>query len=136
MIRLNLFYDARFDYTHYTNEQYTFKIGYLSSHQFPFDRIFTAETILDLGCGPGYMAAAVATRGVKTYSIDIHITEKTRLYSYRVCESDVETVDYAALAAKNKFDQILLLDIIEHLHLLKTYWLPFGTISPQRPPQG
>lgn len=110
---MGLLYDRRFDYDE-TNEYYTLKLGYPSSHQFALDRVQPGMTVLDVGSGPGYMTKALHDRGAKVISLDRYIHPMTELYSVRAIECEVE--DYDLEQEDVDVDLVLMLDIIEHIH--------------------
>jgi len=113
VVRLGIYYHPRFDYEPASNYRYKEKFGYPSSHQFALDRVAGGTTVLDIGCGPGFMAAMLASKNVKTVSIDLQIQPKTRDNSWKCIEVDVEKYDFRD--DFGKVDYILVLDIIEHL---------------------
>jgi SAM-dependent methyltransferase len=113
IVKLNLLYDLRFDYSFNPNEFYSLKLGYPSSHQYALERIKKGSIIIDLGSGPGYMAKALANQGAKVISVDQRITPLTRKHSIQTIEGNIETFDFSQLDLE--VDTILLLDIIEHL---------------------
>ncbi len=110
-VPLGLLYDPRFDYDD-TNEYYTLKLGYPSSHQFALDRVTDGMQILDLGSGPGYMTKALHDQGAQVISVDRYIHPMAELYSQQTLQSEVEDFDLDV----EKLDLILMLDIIEHIH--------------------
>jgi SAM-dependent methyltransferase len=112
-MRLGIYYHPRFDYEPATNYRYKEKFGYRSSHQFALDQVAAGATVLDIGCGPGFMAAKLAEKNAKTVSIDLQIQPQTRRNSFKCIEVDVEKYDFAD--DFGKVDYILVLDIIEHL---------------------
>lgn len=107
-----LLYDRKFDYDE-TNEYYTLKLGYPSSHQFALDHVQSGTTILDVGSGPGYMAKALHDKGAKVISLDRFIHPATEKYSIRTIQSEVEAYDLKT--EDTDVDLVLMLDIIEHL---------------------
>ncbi|OGO25855.1 MAG: hypothetical protein A2W33_08370 [Chloroflexi bacterium RBG_16_52_11] len=113
IVRLNLLYDRRFDYWQ-QQETYTLKLGYPSSHEFALEHTIPDATILDLGCGPGYMAQALAQKGARIISLDRRITQLTRQHSIHTIETDIERIDWAQI--QFQVDLVFMLDIIEHLH--------------------
>ncbi len=113
IVKLNVLYDLRFDYSFNPNEFYSLKLGYPSSHQYALDRVKDGSTILDLGSGPGYMAEALASHGAKVISVDQRITVLTRQHSIQTVEGNIETLDFSQL--DREISTVLLLDIIEHL---------------------
>lgn len=110
---MGLLYDRRYDYDE-TNEYYTLKLGYPSSHQFALDRVKPGMTVLDVGSGPGYMTKALHDQGAKVISLDRYIHPMTELYSLRAIECEVE--DYDLAQEDVDVDLVLMLDIIEHIH--------------------
>jgi glycosyltransferase involved in cell wall biosynthesis len=106
-----VFYHPKFDYAA-KNEFYSLKLGYESSHQFALDRVPEGATALDLGCGPGLVARELSARGVRTVSVDRHISELAKQSSWKTVEADVDSHDFST---DDDFDVILALDIIEHL---------------------
>jgi glycosyltransferase involved in cell wall biosynthesis len=113
VMRLGIYYHPRFDYELATNYRYKEKFGYRSSHQFALDQVAAGATVLDIGCGPGFMAAKLAEKNAKTVSIDLQIQPQTRQNSFKCIEADVEKYDFAD--DFGKVDYVLVLDIIEHL---------------------
>lgn len=111
VMRLGILYDPRFDYES-DNAHYAAKFGYASSHQFAFDRVREDSVVLDVGCGPGFMARKLLEKRARTISLDRHIGGGTRDASIRAIETDVEAFDFSDTT---KVDTVLLLDIIEHL---------------------
>lgn len=116
MQKYNLFYHPKFDYASSSlsdNSYYCAKFGYPSSHQYAFDNINQYSTIIDVGCGPGFMAAKLAEKRSKVISIDKLIQEKVRKWSWICIERDIENHRFED--EYGQIDSILLLDIIEHL---------------------
>jgi glycosyltransferase involved in cell wall biosynthesis len=113
VMRLGIYYHPKFDYEPASNYHYKEKFGYFSSHQFALEQVKPGATVVDIGCGPGFMAAHLATKNVKTVSIDIQIQPQTRKNSWKCIEVDVEKYNFDD--DFGKVDFILVLDIIEHL---------------------
>jgi SAM-dependent methyltransferase len=111
--RLGIYYHPKFDYEPASNYRYKEKFGYPSSHQFALEQVRPGATVLDIGCGPGFMAAQLALKNGKTISIDLQIQPQTRKNSWKCIEVDVEQYDFDD--DFGKVDYILALDIIEHL---------------------
>ena len=111
VMRFGILYDPRFDYET-SNAHYTPKFGYPSSHEFALVRVRPGSTVLDIGCGPGYMSRELASKEVKTISLDRYIDESVRVHSLKAIEADVEDFDFSDSTA---VDTVLLLDVIEHL---------------------
>jgi len=113
IMRLGIYYHPKFDYEPASNYRYKEKFGYPSSHRFALEQVRPGATVVDIGCGPGFMAAQLALKNGKTISIDLQIQPQTRKNSWKCIEVDVEQYDFDD--DFGKVDYILALDIIEHL---------------------
>ncbi|HEY3488879.1 MAG TPA: glycosyltransferase [Candidatus Deferrimicrobiaceae bacterium] len=112
IMRLGIFYHPKFDY-HAGNSRYEGKFGYPSSHEFAIGHLEPGWTVLDVGCGPGIMARALAERDIRTVSVDVRIPDSARECSAIAIEADIESYDFADM--ETPVQAILLLDILEHL---------------------
>ncbi|MFH0938922.1 MAG: glycosyltransferase [Planctomycetota bacterium] len=110
--RYGIFYHPKFDYEHVDNHNVS-KLGFPSSHQFALDRVPVGATVLDLACGPAFMAAALTDKQVKTISVDQHIQPEAQQYSFKTIQADLEQYDFSA--ETSPVNVILALDILEHL---------------------
>ena len=114
IVPLGIFYDPRFDYqTQTQTPPYEPKLGYPSSHRFALDHVAPGTTVLDLGCGPGFMARELSQRGIRVISVDANISPETRQYSMKSISVDID--QYDVTADDTPVDTVFLLDIIEHL---------------------
>ena len=114
VMRFGIYYHPKFDYETDAADRYRSKFGYPSSHQYAFDEVAPGSTVLDIGCGPGFMAECLSGKNVKTVSIDRRIEPTARRWSWKTIEADVD--DYEFNDDFGRVDAILALDIIEHLH--------------------
>ena len=74
-------------------------------------------TVLDIGCGAGVVARALAARGCKVWGLemDARRAAAARHHCVDVLETDVETVDLETEFKGRTFDVVLCLDVLEHL---------------------
>jgi len=113
VIKYGIYYHPKFDYEPDSNYRYREKFGYPSSQQFAFDQVPHGATVIDIGCGPGFMAEKLNSKKVKTASIDLQIQYRMKEHSWKSIKADVEKYDFDE--EFGKVDHILALDIIEHL---------------------
>jgi len=113
IIRFGIYYHPKFDYEPETNYRYREKFGYSSSQQFALDQVKDHSKVIDIGCGPGFMAKKLNHKRVKTVSIDLQAQPGMIKNSWKAIETNVETYHFED--DFGKIDFILALDIIEHL---------------------
>ncbi|MGA2915009.1 MAG: bifunctional glycosyltransferase/class I SAM-dependent methyltransferase [Sedimentisphaerales bacterium] len=111
--KIGLYYHPKFDYGRGSNAHYESKFGYASSQQFALDNVKLGATVIDIGCGPGFIAEKLKEKGVQTVSIDLQIQPQVKENSWKYVEADVEKYDFND--DFGKVDCVLALDIIEHL---------------------
>jgi 2-polyprenyl-3-methyl-5-hydroxy-6-metoxy-1,4-benzoquinol methylase len=111
--QMNLFFDRRFD-VNPPEETYDLKLGYESSHTAAIAAARPGGHILDIGCGQGYIAAELIKRGCRVTGMDryapdvIETPEQAKFIRW-----DLDRKEFPVNVSQ--FDQIFLLDIIEHL---------------------
>ncbi len=113
IMRLGIYYHPKFNYEPVSNYRYKGKFGYPSSHRFALEQVRPGATVVDIGCGPGFMAEKLLLKDGKTISIDLQIQPQAQKSSWKCIEADVEQYDFDD--DFGKVDYILALDIIEHL---------------------
>lgn len=118
LMKYGIFYDPKFDYAS-DGTQYTPKLNFPSSHKFAIDRVQQGTSVLDIGCGPGYMAETLSAKEIDLVSLDRHIHPKTSEFSRKTIEANADEFDFTTL--NETVDTILLLDIIEHLREPETF---------------
>ena len=84
-----------------------------SSHSVALNVIRTARprTVLDIGCGPGHVAARCRDMGVRVTGIDLHRPPADSLTEFISADLEADSLP----ADVWDFDAVLLLDVIEHL---------------------
>ncbi len=115
--QMDFLYDRKFDLAA-PEETYDLKLGYTSSHTMAIDAARPGGSVLDVGCGQGYVAREMARqKGCRVTGID-------RLAPPRAegdaAEAPVDFIRWNLDAEEfpvdvSRFDQIFMLDIIEHL---------------------
>lgn len=109
----NLLFDRKFD-VRPPEENYDLKLGYASSHTAAIDAAKPGGRLLDIGCGQGHVARELAAKGCRVTGMDQYIPDVSPA---------PDQIDFIRWNLDRKefpvsvsgFDQILMLDIIEHL---------------------
>jgi SAM-dependent methyltransferase len=126
-----LFYRREYDLIPFS-EEYSLKLGYLSSHSLAIDNVPPGSRVLDIGGGQGRIARELKKKGCFVAGIDknpLMLTENYDLFYQR--NLDTLKFDFNV----QDFDHVLLLDIIEHLsfpeHFLDELRQQFGLNRPR-----
>ncbi|MDQ2868068.1 MAG: glycosyltransferase [Verrucomicrobiota bacterium] len=111
--RANLLFDRKFDLQP-AEENYDLKLGFPSSHTAAIDAVPNGSHVLDIGCGQGYVAQELARKGCRVTGMDQYAPPTP------IGTSAIDFIRWNLDRAEfpvnvSRFDQILLLDIIEHL---------------------
>lgn len=110
--KLGIFYDPKFDYER--ELFYSDKSGFASTHSFAINHVKPGESVLDIGCGEGYVSAELKRRGCHIVGCDWRINDKMREHYDFVFEADLDNPDFTPVNSQH-FDVIMLLDVVEHL---------------------
>jgi glycosyltransferase involved in cell wall biosynthesis len=110
---INLLFDRKFDVLP-PEENYDLKLGYASSHTAAIDAARPGNRLLDIGCGQGYVARELAAKGCHVTGMDQYIPEAS------VDNAGIDFIRWNLdrpefPVSVSGFDQIMMLDIIEHL---------------------
>ena len=107
-----IFYSPKFDYR-LGKSPYDPKLGFDSSHQFAIQEVKSGSTVLDFGCGNGYIAKELKQqKKCKIHGYDIKQSDEAIKYCENVYVTNLDQFDWKLIQPA---DTILLLDIVEHL---------------------
>src|SRR5690606_20147287 len=109
--RSGILYQRRFDTNVKGNAQYDLKLGYASSHSFALESVPAGTTVIDIGAGPGGIASELVAKGCTVTVVDYH-KPKEATPGVEVIQQDL---DAELKFDPNKYEYLLLLDVIEHL---------------------
>ncbi len=110
---MNLFFDRKFDVDR-PEETYDLKLGFESSHTLAIRAARPGGHVLDVGCGRGLVAAEVARKGCRVTGMDRYVPESSDApEEVQFIRWDLDRKEFPVHVSQ--FDQIFLLDIIEHL---------------------
>ena len=109
---IGLFYDRRFDCADANRILYQPKLDYESPHSLALQVVLPRSRVLDLGCGGGYLAAALKARnGCNVVGVDRHpLAPGIVLDGFQSHDLEQGLPD----VSMDSFDYILMLDVIEH----------------------
>ena len=110
---MNLLYDRKFDVGQ-VELTYDLKLGFPSSHTFALGAVQPGAAVLDIGCGQGYVASEMLRTAGRVVGLDQYVRPSTdpRL-EFQKC--GISTAAGFPVEV-SEFDQIFMLDVIEHLH--------------------
>lgn len=110
---VNLLFDRKFEIGEVA-EKYTIKLGYASSHTETLKVVRPGAKVLDLGCGEGYWAKEAVHLGAEVTGVDRLAPESVVFRDgLQFVRADLDRPELAV--NPSDFDQIFLLDIVEHL---------------------
>jgi 2-polyprenyl-3-methyl-5-hydroxy-6-metoxy-1,4-benzoquinol methylase len=107
---INLNYKRKYDPKN-TNSYYDIKLNYKSSHSVTIDLIPDNSTVIDIGCGEGYVAKELKNKNCYVVGLDKGNYDNNNFSKFISWDLDLTSLPQDL----KTFDYILLLDIIEHL---------------------
>ena len=116
---MNLLFDRKFD-LQAPEETYDLKVGFTSSHTEAIEAAKPGNHVLDIGCGQGYVAQELAAKGCRVTGMDQYVPDVSP------CPEQIDFIRWNLDRKEfpvnvSGFDQILMLDIIEHLKEPETF---------------
>jgi glycosyltransferase involved in cell wall biosynthesis len=109
---IHLFYDRKFDVNPELGA-HSDKLGFQSSQTFAVDACAAGQHVLQLGLGHSNVAAELARKQCRVTAVDFSANDVAHTNSSAVTPA----VPAPQLpAAVDSYDQILLMDLVEHLH--------------------
>ncbi len=111
--QMNLFFDRKFD-VHSPEQTYDVKLGFPSSHTMAIEAAKVGGHVLDVGCGQGYIGAELVKKGCRVTGMDRYVpAQSSAPGSMNFISWDLDRREFPVNVSQ--YDQIFLLDIIEHL---------------------
>jgi len=111
--RMNLFFDRKFDLDR-PEHTYDLKLGFESSHTLAIRAARPGGHVLDIGCGQGLVARELVRKGCRVTGMDRFIPESSNSPNeLEFIRWDLDRREFPVHVSR--YDQIFLLDIIEHL---------------------
>jgi glycosyltransferase involved in cell wall biosynthesis len=110
---MNLLYDRKFDVGQ-VELTYDLKLGFASSHTAAIAATKPGARVLDIGCGQGYVAAELAKHAAEVTGIDQYVPATAPAPNVKLTRWDLDVQEFPVEVSS--FDQIFMLDVIEHLH--------------------
>jgi 2-polyprenyl-3-methyl-5-hydroxy-6-metoxy-1,4-benzoquinol methylase len=128
----NLLYDRKFDVGQ-VELTYDLKMDFPSSHTFAVGAVIPGAKVLDIGCGQGYVAKEMAAKAARVTGIDQYVPEEPPAPNVEFKRWDLDVSDFPVSVAE--FDQIFMLDVIEHLHDPEVFMEMLRTATGRKRPE-
>lgn len=111
---MSLAYQFNFDVDENKNRHYDLKLPYASSHSFALQNVAKQTRVLEIGCGTGaLLEVLIEKKAVDAYGMDCFDLPKSNSGKIKFFRTNLE--DPEQMPCLEKFDSILMLDVIEHL---------------------
>jgi glycosyltransferase involved in cell wall biosynthesis len=105
-----LMYQRKFDMERF-EKNYDLKFGYTSSHELAVKAVSPKSRVLDLGCGPGFVARELLNKDCYVVGLDKERPSPENVSKYIPWDLNSDEL----IENVSDYDYVLLLDIIEHL---------------------
>ena len=104
---------------------YPIKHSRHSSHHYVRELVGANQDVLDLGCGEGFLAAQLAAQGNRVTGVDFlpEVKDGSGLQRYFSADLDGGIAHVIRELNGQRFDRVLLLDVLEHLKRPETLLL-------------
>ncbi|MCI5065281.1 bifunctional glycosyltransferase/class I SAM-dependent methyltransferase [bacterium] len=117
---LGLFYQRKFDVgVNFRKHPYEAKLDFISSHSLAADSVKESEVrgtrVLDLGCGEGVVARELQRSGCEVTAVDRDPQPEVAAEVSSFLRHDLNALKREDPLPADRYDVILLLDILEHL---------------------
>jgi len=110
---MNLLFDRKFDVLS-PEQNYDLKLGYASSHTAAIEAARPGNTVLDIGCGQGYVGRELVAKGCHVTGMDQYVPDPSAENAgIDFIRWNLDRPEFPVNVSG--FDQIMMLDIIEHL---------------------
>ncbi len=129
---MNLLYDRKFDVGQ-VELTYDLKLGFASSHTMAIDAVKPQAQVLDIGCGQGYVAAELAKKAAQVTGIDQYVPATPPAPNVQLTRWDLDVQEFPVPISS--FDQIFMLDVIEHLHDPEAFMETLRTATGRKRPE-
>lgn len=128
----NVLYDRKFDVGQ-EELKYDLKLGFTSSHTMAIEAVQPGALLLDIGCGQGHVAAELAKKAAGVTGVDQYPLNQPLPSNMEFRPWDLDQEHFPVDVSR--FDQIFLLDVIEHLrdpeHFMETLRKAAGSKRPE-----
>ncbi len=115
---MNLLFDRKFD-VHLPEQNYDLKLGFVSSHTGAIDAAKAGSHVLEIGCGQGRVARELAAKGCRVTGMDQYVPESDQSGQIDFIRWNLDRKEFPVNVSA--YDQIMMLDIIEHLKEPETF---------------